>query len=161
MEKTASEITVSDTLTILVTRVRAGFDDLPLPQPATEFSAGCDLRAAIDSELVLLPMKRMLIPTGIAIAIPEGFEGQVRPRSGLAWKHGITVTNSPGTIDADYRGEVQVILQNLGEEPFHIQRGDRIAQLVIAPVVHVRLEQVTELPSSERGAGGFGHSGKA
>ena len=151
----------SELLTILVTRVRTGFDDLPLPQPATLFSAGCDLRAAVETDLVLQPMARALVPTGFAIAIPQGYEGQVRPRSGLALKHGLTIPNSPGTIDADYRGELQVILQNLGTESFTIHRGDRIAQLIIAPVMSVKFEEVPVLPDTERGAGGFGHSGRS
>ncbi len=151
---------MSEPISILVTRVRPGFEDIPLPAPATPFSSGCDLRAAVELPVTIKPHERILIPTGIAIAIPPGYEGQVRPRSGLALKHGITIPNAPGTIDADYRGELQIIIQNLGTEPFSIHRADRIAQLIIAPVMSVKFEQVPELPDSERGVGGFGHTGK-
>jgi dUTP pyrophosphatase len=136
-----------------------GAEDLPLPDYATPGSAALDLRAAVDEEVILQPGERTLIPTGIRIAIPEGYEGQIRPRSGLALKHGIGLVNSPGTIDSDYRGPVQVIVINLGSEPFPIRRGDRIAQLVIAPVVHVTIEEAHDLPETERGDGGFGHTG--
>jgi dUTP pyrophosphatase len=134
---------------------------LPLPAPATPGSAGCDLCAAIPagSELVLAPGERALVPTGFAIGLPEGFEAQVRPRSGLALRHGIVLPNAPGTIDADYRGELQVIALNAGSEPFAIQRGDRIAQLVVAPVVRVAFDEVPALDDTERGTGGFGHTG--
>lgn len=134
-------------------------DGLPLPTYETAGSAGMDLRAAIDESSVLQPLQRMLVPTGLAFAIPEGFEGQVRARSGLAVRHGIGVVNGPGTIDSDYRGEVCVILVNLGEEPFTFLRGDRIAQLVIAPVVQAQLVEEGSLEESSRGAGGFGHTG--
>lgn len=139
----------------------AHFGDLPLPTYETPGSAGMDLRAALaDGEHVdILPGRRALIPTGLSIALPDGFEAQVRPRSGLALKHGITCLNSPGTIDADYRGEVGVILINHGWEAFRIQRGDRIAQMVIAPVVQAGWMEVDELPASDRGAGGFGSTG--
>lgn len=133
--------------------------DLPLPQYATEDSAGLDLLAAVDGDQTLAPGKRMLVPTGLAIALPPGYEAQVRPRSGLALKNGITVLNSPGTVDADYRGEVGVILANLGDEAFVITRGMRIAQMVVAPVTRLNWETVDELPDSERGAGGFGSTG--
>jgi dUTP pyrophosphatase len=133
--------------------------DLPLPDYATEDSAGLDLLAAVDADMTLAPGKRALVPTGFAIALPPGYEAQVRPRSGLALKNGITVLNSPGTVDADYRGEVGVILANLGDEPFVISRGMRIAQMVIAPVTQLRWETVDELPESGRGAGGFGSTG--
>ena len=136
-----------------------GAEDLPAPDYATPGSAALDLRAAVGEEVILLPGERTLIPTGIRIAIPEGYEGQVRPRSGLALKHGIGLVNSPGTIDSDYRGPVQVIVINLGGEPFTVRRGDRIAQLVIAPVVHVSIEEADDLPDTERGDGGFGHTG--
>lgn len=131
----------------------------PLPAYATEQSAGMDLRANIDEPLVLQPMERRLIPTGLYIALPPGFEAQVRPRSGLALKHGITVLNTPGTIDADYRGEVGVLLINLSKEPFTINDGERIAQMVIARHEQVELEPTDELDETERGAGGYGHTG--
>ena len=132
--------------------------DLPLPAYATAGSAGMDLRAAVpaDAPMELRPGARALVPTGIAIALPEGFEAQVRPRSGLALKHGITCLNAPGTIDSDYRGEIGVILANLGEESFLIERGMRIAQLVVAPVVQVAWQEVAALDDTERGEGGFG-----
>ncbi len=138
-----------------------GGDDLPLPQPKSTLAAGADLAAAIPpgETLTLAPGASALVPTGFAFAIPAGFEGQVRPRSGLAAKHGVTVLNTPGTIDADYRGEVKVILVNHGAAPFAIERGMRIAQLVIAPVVAPAFTEVTELPETERGAGGFGSTG--
>ncbi len=132
---------------------------LALPTVATAGSSGCDIAAALVEPLELGPGQRELIPAGFAIAVPEGYEAQVRPRSGLALRHGITIPNSPGTIDSDYRGEVQVILMNLGSEPFTICRGDRIAQLVIAPVVHPAWEEVESLDPTDRGAGGFGHTG--
>ena len=131
-----------------------------LPQYATEQSAGVDLRANLDSPMTLEPMQRVLVPTGLFIALPKGAEAQVRPRSGLALKHGITVLNSPGTIDADYRGEVCVILANLSDEVFVINDGERIAQMVIARHEQAEWEQVEVLEETERGAGGFGHTGK-
>ena len=134
--------------------------DLPLPEPATPGSAGMDLRACVAQPLVLLPGRRALIPTGFCIALPPGYEGQVRPRSGLALRHGLTMLNTPGTIDSDYRGEIAVIAINLGQEPVTIGRGDRIAQLVIAPVARARLVLAEELPSTDRAAGGFGHTGR-
>lgn len=130
-----------------------------LPQYATSLSAGMDLRACLTSPMELRPMERRLIPTGLYIALPQGYEAQVRPRSGLALKHGITVLNAPGTIDADYRGEVGVILVNLSDEPFVINDGERIAQMVIARHEQVQWEPVEVLDDTERGAGGFGHSG--
>jgi dUTP pyrophosphatase len=142
-----------------VSRV-AGAEDLPLPSYATEGAAGLDLRAALAGRLVLGPGERALVPTGLRFAVPAGYEAQVRPRSGLALRHGIVLPNSPGTIDSDYRGEVQVILWNAGPEPFAIERGDRIAQLVIAPVAHVELEE-SALDETPRGAGGFGSTGAA
>jgi dUTP pyrophosphatase len=135
--------------------------DLPLPAYATAQSAGLDLMAAISAEVTLAPGARQLIPTGLAIALPVGFEAQVRPRSGLALKHGITVLNSPGTIDADYRGEVQVLLINHGSKPFAIRRGDRIAQMVVAPVTQIAWKQVEQLDETERGSGGYGSTGVA
>ena len=148
-------------VTVSVARLPHGAD-LPLPDYATVDSAGLDLLAAVDSELALAPGERALIPTGLVIALPTGHEAQVRPRSGLAVKHGITVLNSPGTVDADYRGEVKVILANLGDETFTITRGMRIAQMVVAPVMRLGWNEVgseADLPSSERGAGGFGSTG--
>ena len=130
-----------------------------LPVYATPQSAGMDLRANIDEPITLRPMERRLIPTGLHIALPEGYEAQIRPRSGLALKHGLTVLNSPGTIDADYRGEVCVILVNLSNEPFVINDGERIAQMVIAKHEQPALVEVEVLDETERGAGGFGHSG--
>ncbi len=132
---------------------------LPLPQYATAGSAGVDLAAALERPLELPPGGRIDVPTGVALALPPGWEGQVRPRSGLALKHGLTVLNSPGTIDADYRGEIRVILANLGTAPVTIARGERIAQLVIAPVVRAEWQVVAELPTTRRGAGGFGSTG--
>lgn len=133
---------------------------LPLPEYQTPGSAGMDLIAAVADEWVLAPLERRAIPTGLTIALPEGYEAQVRPRSGLALKRGLTVVNAPGTIDSDYRGEVQVALINLSSEPVPIRRGDRIAQLVVAPVTRGVFEEVHELPASARGAGGFGHTGQ-
>ncbi|MCX7924726.1 MAG: dUTP diphosphatase [Fimbriimonadales bacterium] len=134
--------------------------DLPLPSYQTDGSAGVDLYAAVKEPLTLQPGERALVPTGIRIALPPGYEAQVRPRSGLAIRHGIGMVNAPGTIDSDYRGEVCVILINWGQEPFTIRRGERIAQLVIAPVMRVEWEQVNELPPTARGDGGFGHTGR-
>lgn len=136
-------------------------DGLPLPQYMSEHAAGADLRAAVDQPVVLAPGARALVPTGIAIALPPGYEAQVRPRSGLALRNGVTCLNSPGTIDADYRGQVCVILANLGSEDVTIQRGDRIAQLVVAPVSRAAFGAVDELPESVRGAGGFGSTDRA
>jgi len=132
---------------------------LPLPAYATPGSAGADLAAAVEAPLVLPPGGRALVPTGIALALPAGFEAQVRPRSGLALRSGVTVLNSPGTIDSDYRGEIGVILANLGSESVTIARGERIAQLVVAPVRQAEWHTVGQLPASARGAGGFGSSG--
>jgi dUTP pyrophosphatase len=133
--------------------------DLPLPTYATEGSAGLDLLAAVDVEIVLQPRERKLVPTGLSIALPLGYEAQVRPRSGLALKHGITLINSPGTIDSDYRGEIKCPMINHGDEPFRITRGMKIAQMIIARHEIAELEEVSELPASERGAGGFGSTG--
>lgn len=132
---------------------------LDLPAYATAHAAGVDLLAAVDKDVVLQPGGRALIPTGLAIALPEGYEAQVRPRSGLALKHGLTLLNSPGTIDADYRGEVGVILANLGSEAFTVTRGLRIAQLVVAPVSFLVWQETNSLPESQRGSGGFGSTG--
>jgi dUTP pyrophosphatase len=136
-----------------------GGDDLPLPEPATAGSAGLDLRACVPEPVSVPPGGRAKIPTGLAVALPAGYEGQVRPRSGLAWKTGLTLVNSPGTVDADYRGEIQVLVVNLGEETVVLGRGDRIAQLVVQPVPRVEWQEVDELPQTARGAGGFGHTG--
>jgi len=132
---------------------------LPLPQYATADSAGLDLLAAVAETLTLAPGERALVPTGIAIALPEGFEAQVRPRSGLALKNGVTVLNSPGTVDADYRGEVGVILANFGTEPFAVSRGMRVAQMVVAPVTRIEWTEAEALPDTARGAGGYGSTG--
>jgi len=133
--------------------------DLPLPAAASAGSSGFDLRAALADEVVLRPGERLLVPTGLALEIPPGWEGQVRPRSGLALRHGIGMVNAPGTIDSDYRGEVGVLLINLGAEPFTLRRGDRIAQLVIARVESVEWEEAEALDGSDRGEGGFGSTG--
>lgn len=135
--------------------------DLPLPAPATANSAGADLRAAVSEPVELKPGERKLIPTGFAWEIPEGYEGQVRPRSGLALQHGLTCLNSPGTVDSDYRGEVCVLLANLGQEPFQVERGMRIAQMIVAPVSAWIAEEAHALGETSRGAGGFGHTGTA
>ena len=132
---------------------------LELPAYATPLAAGLDLRAAVDAPMTLRPMQRALVPTGLSFAIPEGHEAQIRPRSGLALKHGITCLNSPGTIDADYRGEVKVLLVNLGNEDFSIARGDRIAQMVVARHARATLMLCETLPTTQRAHGGFGHTG--
>lgn len=131
----------------------------PLPQYATVQSAGMDLRANIDEDITLQPLERRLFPTGLRIALPEGYEAQIRPRSGLALKHGLTVLNTPGTVDADYRGELMVLLINLSHEPFTIHPGERIAQMIIARYEQAELVEVEELDATERGAGGYGHTG--
>lgn len=133
--------------------------DLKLPGYETSQSAGMDIAAAIENSVLIQPAEIVLLPTGFAVALPQGYELQVRPRSGLAIKHGITLVNAPGTIDADYRGEVKVGLINLGHEPFTVHRGDRIAQMILAPVCQAVLHQVSELEETARGAGGFGHTG--
>lgn len=131
-----------------------------LPQYATRYSAGMDLRANLDQNIILKPLERSLVPTGIYIQLPEGYEAQIRPRSGLAIKHGISIVNAPGTIDADYRGEIKVILVNMSNEDFTIQDGERICQMVIAQHEHIEWDEVEVLDETERGAGGFGHTGK-
>ena len=146
------------TVTVSIQRL-AHAADLPLPRYETEHAAGLDLMACIPADITLQPGKRALVPTGFAIALPPGYEAQVRPRSGLAAKHGVTVLNAPGTIDADYRGELGVILINHGEVAFTITRAMRIAQMVIAPVAQAVLAETAELPATERGAGGFGSTG--
>jgi dUTP pyrophosphatase len=137
-----------------------GNEDIELPRKMSELASGFDLYAAVQDELVLEPGKRCLVPTGFAIAMPAGLEAQIRPRSGLALKHGITCLNTPGTIDADYRGEIKVLLINLGEESFTITRNERIAQMVFQAVPEVELKQVDQLSETVRGAGGFGHTGR-
>jgi dUTP pyrophosphatase len=151
-------MTGAASLRVQIARLR-GAEDLPLPSRATTGSSGFDLHAAVHAELSIEPGGRALVPTGVRIAVPPGYEAQVRPRSGLALRHGIVLPNAPGTIDSDYRGEIQVILWNVGREAFVVRRGDRIAQLVIAPVVHAEWREVDELDPTARGAGGFGHSG--
>jgi dUTP pyrophosphatase len=146
---------------VRIKRVRGKEDqDLPSPQYMTAKSSGMDLYAAVDREVILEPGQRQLIPTGISISIPEGYEAQVRPRSGLALRDGISLVNTPGTIDADYRGEVGVLLINHGEKSFRVRRGDRIAQMVIVPVVRAELEWVEDLDETGRSGGGFGHTGR-
>ncbi|HHW14216.1 MAG TPA: dUTP diphosphatase [Firmicutes bacterium] len=135
-------------------------EGLPLPQYMTCGAAGADLLAAVEEPLTLAPGERRLVPTGLRLALPPGYEAQVRPRSGLALRHGVTCLNSPGTIDADYRGEIGVILVNLGEEPFTVRRGERIAQLVVAPVARAEWKEDGGLEPTERGEGGFGHTGR-
>ena len=137
----------------------AGCEDLPLPAYQSQGAAGMDLRAAVDEPLRIAPGGIAMVPTGLRIALPIGCEAQVRPRSGLALTHGITVLNSPGTIDADYRGPVHVILANLGEKPFTVQRGDRIAQMVVAKVERIEWVEVKTVSATSRGEGGFGHTG--
>ena len=144
---------------VLKIRRRAGLDDLPLPQYMTEHSAGMDLYAANDEPIAIAPGEIKLIPTGLYLEIPPGHEGQVRARSGLALRHGLMLPNAPGTIDADYRGELQVVLGNCGRVPYTIERGMRFAQLVINQIAHVRIMEVQELAESGRGVGGFGHTG--
>lgn len=146
------------TLTVHITQL-PNSEGLPIPHYQTEHAAGVDLYAAVGHETVIEAGKWSLIPTGIAVAIPEGFEGQVRPRSGLALKHGIGMLNGPGTIDADYRGEIGIILFNFSSEPFTVRRGDRVAQLVFARLEKARFESVASLSGTARGAGGFGHTG--
>ena len=145
-------------ITLSVKR-KAGCEDLPLPRYMSEAAAGMDVCAAVDGPVAVAPGEIKLIPTGLYVAVPTGYEIQVRPRSGLALKHGLTIVNAPGTIDADYRGEVGIIVGNIGREPFVITRGMRIAQLVVASVARAEVEVVNELPDSRRGEGGFGHSG--
>ena len=147
------------TVEVKVIRLPHGAD-LPLPQYQSAQAAGLDLLAAVTADVIIQPGQRALVPTGIAIALPAGSEAQVRPRSGLALKHGITCLNTPGTIDSDYRGEVKVILINLGSEPFEVRRGERIAQLVPAPVMRAHFSEVDALSDSARGSGGFGSTGR-
>ena len=150
---------MNDNVKVLIKKMPHA-QDLPLPVYMSENAAGLDLCAAEQVDVLLEPGKYRLISTGIAIALPKGFEGQVRPRSGLALKYGLTLLNTPGTIDADYRGEIKVILINLGEEAYYLQRGERVAQLVIQAVARATLKEVDNLPETLRGEGGFGHTGK-
>jgi dUTP pyrophosphatase len=144
-----------------IKRISKSFSDISLPQYETEGSSGMDIRAAVEKPIILQPGKGILVPTNISVEIPIGFEIQVRPRSGLAAKYGIGVLNSPGTIDSDYRGEIKIILFNFGEKEFIINKGDRIAQLVVAKVILANLIEAKKLNSSDRGEGGFGHTGKS
>ncbi|HEU19467.1 MAG TPA: dUTP diphosphatase [Deltaproteobacteria bacterium] len=147
-----------ETITVTVSRVR-GTEDIPLPAYMTVHSAGMDVYAAVEKETVILPGERKLIPTGISIALPEGYEASIRPRSGLALHYGVTILNAPGTIDADYRGEIGVIIINHGENPFVVKRGDRIAQMVITGFSKVSWSVCDALNATQRGSGGFGHTG--
>ena len=148
-----------DTIHLPITR-EPGTEDLSLPKYQSAHASGMDLHAAVDEPVTLAPGAIALIPTGLRIAVPPGYEAQIRPRSGLALKHGVTVMNAPGTIDADYRGEVKVILGNLGAAPFVVNRGERICQMVLCPVVRAKLEVVAGLDETARGDGGFGHTGR-
>jgi dUTP pyrophosphatase len=148
-------------VTVKISRLHEADADLPLPQYATEGSAGMDICAAVESDVVIVPGETALIPTGFAIELPLGFEAQIRPRSGLAARHGLGILNSPGTIDSDYRGEVKILLTNFGKEPFTVRRGDRIAQMVIHRYARVAWQEVAALSTTTRGAGGFGHTGQA
>lgn len=149
-----------DKILIKIKRLNPGFDDIELPGYATHGSAGMDIRAAVYDEIVLKAGEIKLIPTNLVVEIPEGFEIQVRPRSGLAVKHGIGIINSPGTIDSDYRGEIKIILMNFSREDFVIKRGERIAQLVLSRIYRANLEENSNLLDTKRGEGGFGHTGK-
>jgi dUTP pyrophosphatase len=150
---------MSDHLTVEILQL-TNAEGLPVPHYQTEHAAGVDLYAAVGQELVIAPGAWKLVPTGIAVAIPDGYEGQVRPRSGLALKHGIGMLNGPGTIDADYRGEIGIILFNFSEQPFPVRRGDRIAQLVFAKLTRAGFRTVNALTETRRGSGGFGHTGR-
>lgn len=147
-----------DKLTVKIKRLEDS-DDMPLPSYGSEGSSGMDIRASVKEPVVLKPGEIRLIPTGLTVSIPRGYEGQIRPRSGLALKYGIGIVNSPGTIDSDYRGEIHIIVINWGEQPFTIRRGDRIAQMVMAKVFRADIIEVDELDYTQRGVGGFGHSG--
>ena len=151
---------MSDIIEIKIKRLSTDFDDIPMPEYATLGSAGMDIRAAIKDEIAIEPNSISLVPTNLSVEIPIGYEIQVRPRSGLAANHGIGILNSPGTIDSDYRGEIKIIMINLGNEKFTIERGDRIAQLVVSKVFTANLIQSDDLNHSQRGKGGFGHTGK-
>lgn len=146
-------------LHVQITR-ELGTEDIALPQYETAHAAGMDVRAAVPEPVTLRPGERVLVPTGLRIALPPGYEAQIRPRSGLAIRHGLSLLNSPGTIDADYRGEIRIIIANLGQEPYTIQRGDRIAQMIVAPVTRAEWSVVDELEDTPRGEGGFGSTGR-
>jgi dUTP pyrophosphatase len=146
-------------ITVKISRTNQDFADVPLPAYATHGSAGMDVCAGVERELTIAPGETSLVPTGFSIELPQGFEAQVRPRSGLAAKNSVTVLNSPGTIDSDYRGEVKIILTNFGKQPFIVKRGDRIAQMVIHRYARVEWQEVVTLAETQRGAGGFGHTG--
>jgi dUTP pyrophosphatase len=146
-------------VTIAVTRVRPSTEPLPLPRYMTVGAAGMDVMADITDPVTLAAGGRALIPTGLAVEIPAGFEAQIRPRSGLALRHGLTLLNSPGTIDSDYRGEIMVLIINLGDQPYTVRRGERIAQMIVAPIARAELREVERLAESRRGPGGFGHTG--
>lgn len=146
-------------ITVTIQRL-PGNEDLPLPRYMTEHAAGLDVFAAVDQEVSIFPGQREMIPTGLAIALPEGYEAQIRPRSGIAWKHGVTLVNAPGTIDADYRGEIGILLINHGDQPFVVRRGDRIAQMIVQRVCRVQWDVHPELNPTGRGDGGFGHTKK-
>ena len=150
---------MSEHIKVRISRVGQGGGDLPLPTYATEGSAGMDLLAAVESDVSINPAETVLVPTGISVQLPEGFEAQVRPRSGLAIKHQIGILNSPGTIDSDYRGEVKIVMTNFGKQSFVVRRGDRIAQMVIHRYARVEWEEVASLDETARGGGGFGHTG--
>jgi dUTP pyrophosphatase len=146
-------------VTVTIQRL-PGNEDLPLPRYMTEHAAGLDIFAAVGQEVSILPGQREMIPTGLAIALPEGYEAQIRPRSGIAWKHGVTLVNAPGTIDADYRGEIGILLINHGDQTFVVRRGDRIAQMIVQRVCRVQWDVHPELNPTGRGDGGFGHTKK-
>ncbi len=151
---------MNEVVEIKIKKLRREYDDIPIPHYATSECAGMDIRAAVESEIVIEPSNIVLVPTNLSVEIPNGYEIQVRPRSGLAANHGIGILNSPGTIDSDYRGEIKIVLVNLGKEKFTIKRGDRIAQLIVSKVYTAKLTQSNDLNHSERGKGGFGHTGK-
>ena len=159
LERVADSRVTDPRLTIQISRVRENPNPLPLPQFMTSGASGCDVLADLEKPLKIKPGERVLIPTGIAIAIPAGYEAQVRPRSGLAWKWGVTLPNTPGTIDSDYRGEIKVPLINLGKKTVTISRGDRIAQMVFQKVCSIEWKEVSVLDETQRGEGGFGHTG--
>jgi len=151
---------MSDIVEIKIKRLSAEFEDIPIPSYATSGSAGMDIRAAVKDEIIIEPNSITLVPTNLSAEIPKGYEIQIRPRSGLAINHGVGILNSPGTIDSDYRGEIKIIMINLGKKKFAIKRGDRIAQLVVSKVYTANLTQSDNLNHSQRGKGGFGHTGK-